>query len=175
MLRSEQQFNLVLIDLAAPKSDSNSNSDHVNPLEVMQAAKANSPLSDTLLITGGDRRAGVEAIKAGAFDYIDKSVVAEELPLRIDQIAEVQRIKQFERKVSLLEGLGNIRREAKRGAKEDELLQLIVEGVNQLGFDRVRIYTLSDDHQFLTERARYGMRDAFEKVRWPISDCPRMQ
>ena len=72
-------FDLILLDFKMPG---------MNGLEVLQEAKRLNPETDAVIITAfGTIETAVEAMKAGARDYITKPVDLEELTLLIQRIA----------------------------------------------------------------------------------------
>jgi len=75
---TENSYNIVITDLKMNK---------VNGLQVLQAARALSPAPDVILITAfASQQTAIEAMRAGAFDYLIKPFEIEELSLRINRI-----------------------------------------------------------------------------------------
>jgi DNA-binding NtrC family response regulator len=88
----EQRPHVVLLDLQLPDLDG---------LEVLKALRATSPDSEVILLTGhGSIDTAIEAIRAGAFDYVGKPCPLEELEVRIRRALEK---KSLESRASLLE------------------------------------------------------------------------
>jgi DNA-binding NtrC family response regulator len=82
---SENDFDVVITDLKLDK---------VTGLEVLQAAKANNPQTEVIVLTGfGSIESAVAAMKAGAIDYLTKPFDTEELLLAVQRAMERQRLR----------------------------------------------------------------------------------
>ncbi len=78
-------FDLVLTDLHL---------DEVTGLDVLRAAKKNNPETEVIVLTGyGSVESAVEAMKAGAIDYLTKPIDSEELLLAVERATERQKLK----------------------------------------------------------------------------------
>ena len=79
------QFDVVLSDLRMGGSDG---------LDVLRTAKALHPTASVILMTGfGSVQTAVEAMKIGAFDFVQKPFEIEEMELRIAKALEHRRLK----------------------------------------------------------------------------------
>ena len=79
------QFDVVLSDLKMGGSDG---------LDVLRTAKALHPTASVILMTGfGSVQTAVEAMKIGAFDFVQKPFEIEEMELRIAKALEHRRLK----------------------------------------------------------------------------------
>ena len=79
------QFDVVLSDLKMGGSDG---------LDVLRTAKSLHPTSAVILMTGfGSVKTAVEAMKIGAFDYVQKPFEIEEMELRIKKAMDNRRLK----------------------------------------------------------------------------------
>jgi two-component system NtrC family response regulator len=79
-LIENRYFDLILLDLRMPDMDG---------LETLREIKKDNPEMDTLIVTAfGTIETAVEAMKAGARDYITKPIDIEELSLLIRRIAD---------------------------------------------------------------------------------------
>ncbi len=84
-LLHREQFEVVLSDLKMGGSDG---------LEVLRTAKALQPTAAIVLMTGfGSVQTAVEAMKIGAFDFVQKPFEIEEMELRIAKALEHRRLK----------------------------------------------------------------------------------
>lgn len=83
-LRRKEFFPLIITDIRMPGMDG---------LELLSALKADpaTSQSDVVLITGhGDMETAVEALRKGAYDYLNKPINARELSAVVDRSAEHQ-------------------------------------------------------------------------------------
>ena len=80
----ETQFDVVLSDLKMGGSDG---------LDVLRTAKALHPTSAVILMTAfGSVTTAVEAMKIGAFDYVQKPIEIEEMEVKIEKAMEMRRL-----------------------------------------------------------------------------------
>ncbi|MBN1788653.1 MAG: sigma-54-dependent Fis family transcriptional regulator [Sedimentisphaerales bacterium] len=100
-LIQKQKFSLIITDVNLPDG---------NGLELLNLIRTNHPQTVVVVITGyGTIESAVEAIKIGAYDYLTKPIVDDELRLTIERalkqqslISENETLKsQLERKYSL--------------------------------------------------------------------------
>ena len=83
-LLRENEYDLILTDIRM---------EPVNGLEVLQAARKQSPRSAVVLLTGyGSIKTAVEAMKGGAFDYVTKPFKVDELLVTVDKAIEYQSV-----------------------------------------------------------------------------------
>jgi DNA-binding NtrC family response regulator len=79
-LFSTRSFDIVITDMKLPK---------MSGLELLGAVKKASPLTEVILITGyGSIETAVDAMKKGAFDYVTKPIVDDEIKILIEKIIE---------------------------------------------------------------------------------------
>lgn len=100
----EFPFEIVLCDVCLPDADG---------FHLLQWASEHAPNTQVILITGyGTIESAVEAIRIGAFDYLTKPVIDDELNLAIQRALEQRRIVEENRKLrAQLDGrfgIGNI-------------------------------------------------------------------
>src|ERR1700754_206471 len=114
---AEHPYGVVLIDVREP--DAATESGHLDSIELMDIIRSTHPFAEVILILDGNRDTGLEAMRAGAFDYIDRSVLEQELPLRLRQISEARRLREIERKEFTLEKLADIRQALVQKKSED--------------------------------------------------------
>ncbi|OFW07939.1 MAG: hypothetical protein A3H96_24160 [Acidobacteria bacterium RIFCSPLOWO2_02_FULL_67_36] len=90
--RVSEEHDIVLLDLRLPDLDG---------MEVLKAIREKTPGADVIMLTGhGSIDTAIEAIRAGAFDYIAKPCPLGELEVRITRAVERQSLR---RRASLLE------------------------------------------------------------------------
>jgi len=79
-------FDLVILDLKMPEIDG---------IETMTKMKEIDPQTYFIILTGyGTVESAVEAMKVGAYDYLNKPINLDELELKIERIYEAQRLHQ---------------------------------------------------------------------------------
>lgn len=85
-LIGSKTFDILITDMMLPK---------MSGLELLTAVKKRSPSTEVILITGyGSIESAVDAMKKGAFDYITKPIVDDEVQILIDKIIEKKTILQ---------------------------------------------------------------------------------
>src|SRR5579862_6739025 len=81
----DNYFDVVLTDLKMGGSDG---------LDVLRTARALHPTTAVILMTAfGSVNTAVEAMKSGAFDYVQKPFEIEEMEVKIEKALEVRRLK----------------------------------------------------------------------------------
>src|SRR5687767_632932 len=81
----EGQYDVVLSDLKMGGSDG---------MDVLRTAKSLHPTTAVILMTAfGSIHTAVEAMKIGAFDYVQKPFEIEEMEVKIEKALEVRRLK----------------------------------------------------------------------------------
>ncbi len=89
---AEREPEVVLLDLRLPDRDG---------LEVLEAIHTASPGTDVIMLTGhGSIDTAIQAVRAGAFDYVAKPCPLDELEVRIQRALERQSLR---RRATLLE------------------------------------------------------------------------
>ena len=103
IIRSEP-VDILLTDLKMPKLDG---------MELLARVRQESPSTEVVMLTGhGTVESAVDAMKAGAFDYLIKPINIDELNLLVDRILSNRELKQentqLREQVEQRFGLGNI-------------------------------------------------------------------
>jgi len=89
----EQNFDLVITDLFIPTEN--------DGLEILKTCKARQPEAMVIMITAhGSIERAVEAVKAGADDFIAKGFTMEELKLRLEKLLEQKRLREENRRLA---------------------------------------------------------------------------
>jgi len=89
----EHSFDLVVTDLFIPTEP--------DGLEILKMSKARQPEAMVIIITAhGSIERAVEAVKAGADDFLAKGFTMEELKLRLDKLLEQKRLREANRQLS---------------------------------------------------------------------------
>ena len=80
----EEEFDIALLDLAMPGFDG---------IEVLKALKETQPDTEAIILTGqATVDTAIEAMKLGAYDYLEKPVKSSELQLTIERALEKRRL-----------------------------------------------------------------------------------
>ncbi|MBV9467756.1 MAG: sigma-54-dependent Fis family transcriptional regulator [Abitibacteriaceae bacterium] len=81
----KNDFDVIVTDLKL---------DEISGIDILKTAKANNPQTEVIVLTGyGSVESAVEAMKAGAIDYLTKPVDSELLLLAVSSAMERQRLK----------------------------------------------------------------------------------
>jgi len=93
-------FDIVISDMKMPKMDG---------IDLLKKVKSDYPRAEVVLITGfGNIETAVEAMKIGAFDYITKPIMDNEIKMIIEKI--IERNKLIQENVSLKQQLADSHR-----------------------------------------------------------------
>lgn len=144
-------------------------------IRLMKTIRASVPHVEFILFGGTGKKSGVEALRAGVSRYLRPPFEPEELALLIEQVVEGQRLKGAAQQKQILEQLMHTGAAllGKRGLSE--VLTIILRGVQAIGFDRVRLYLLSEDRTALVGQAQVGMDTSFVGLLLPVADDVYMQ
>jgi len=168
--QSESPYQVALIDdLLAPSAGEEA---RLFGIELMKRIKSRLPQTEVIIFTGwgwGLARAR-EALQAGAFRYLAKTVDREELALTIRQAAEFQRLKGDAREKQILEQLMKTSAALLSSHNQEEALNHILQGIQAIGFDRARLYLLADNGKSVVGKAQAGMDERFIELKWPVAD-----
>lgn len=111
-----QKYDVVLTDLRLPDKDG---------IFLLKSIKANYPATQVILMTGyADIRTAVESIKAGAFDYVSKPVIPEEILKKIEN-ALAKKNPAIQKKAETKEGISYIKGTSEQADKLYEYIQLV--------------------------------------------------
>ena len=133
------------------------------------------PHIEFIIFTGWGMDSALDALRAGAYRYIRKPFVPEELAVMIEHAAEYHRLKGLAREKQILEQLMETSTALLGGASLQNVLETVLRSVRAIGFDRVRLYLLSKDRQAMVGRAHVGMGPEFVGGELRITDDPYVQ
>jgi two-component system NtrC family response regulator/two-component system response regulator AtoC len=89
----EHSFDIVVTDLFIPNE--------TDGLEILKTCKSRQPEAMVIMITAhGSIERAVEAVKAGADDFIAKGFTMEELKLRLEKLREQKRLREENRRLA---------------------------------------------------------------------------
>jgi two-component system nitrogen regulation response regulator NtrX len=109
----EQNFDLVITDLFLPIE--------TDGLEILQTCKAGQPETMVIIMTAHSSiERAVEAVKAGADDFIAKGFVMEELKLRLGKLLEQKRLREENRR--LAENYNHLRQEIESRYRFEQII-----------------------------------------------------
>ncbi len=98
-LIEQHEFDLMICDLHLPAAE--------DGLKLVRCSKQKHPLSPVLMITAyGSVSSAVEAMKAGADDYVTKDFSKEEIQIKIEKMLETKRL--WLANIRLTEKVGNL-------------------------------------------------------------------
>jgi GAF domain-containing protein len=163
------QYDVALIDdLLMPTPDS----DEPRPLgiKLMAEIKASYPHIEFIIFTGWGMHSAIEALRAGAYRYIRKPFDIKELAVMIEHAAEYRRLKGVAREKQILEQLMQTSTALLHDRDLQDVLNTILHGVQTIGFDRVRLYLLSEDGQTMVGQAQVGMETEFIGLELPVAE-----
>ncbi|WP_066633693.1 sigma-54-dependent transcriptional regulator [Desulfolucanica intricata] len=127
----KNDFDMVLSDIKMPK---------VSGIELLKKITALPSGSDVdiVLFTGhGDVDTAIEALRAGAYDYLLKPIKVEELALIIDRIAKHRDLRRQNKK--LIKNLNEVKAVTEETRRE--LIQLKKAYARELGIGKIGIYS----------------------------------
>lgn len=115
------RFQIVISDLRMPGEDG---------LHLLQEIKAIDPMIEVIMMTAyGTIETAVEAMRQGAYDYIEKPINQERLPILLSRVLEKQALTEdnlrLRRVVSAKEEYGNLVGKSDKIAKLYELIEML--------------------------------------------------
>lgn len=166
-------YHVALIDdLLVPKAGY-----EPEPLGVIltKKIKARYPGIEIIVFTGWGLESALETLRAGAYRYLAKPLNYDELDILIQSAAEQSRLKGVAREKKILERLMATSAALLDGEDLDETLDIILQGIRSIGFDRVRLYLLSDDDREMRGIAEAGMDAEFAGFTFKLLEDEYMQ
>jgi PAS domain S-box-containing protein len=124
-------------------------------IEVTREIRRLHPATRVIVFTGVDSSSDtkVQALQAGAFSYLSKPINHDELLLGIRSINSIRSTEYLGR---CFETLARIAYSLQETFRESLLAERVVEGAQDLGFHRARLYLFDDKSQMLIGRAIRG-------------------
>lgn len=142
-------------------------------IELMHAIQERSPFTEFVLFTGWGLEKDWEAIEQGAFRFLSKSSLdPDEVGHLLRQASEFGRLKEQNVEKRILEQLMATSPQLLRDARLEDILNSILEAIHAVGFDRVRLYLLSQDKLQLVGKAHIGMSADFVDSVTPVAQHP---
>lgn len=172
--RREYQYQVILLDELLQESKKDSKK--LIGIDFVRRVKEYDPGIEIIVFSSQEKgRKLEEALWAGAFRYLDKSYDRDELSILIRYAAEHQKLDGKARQKAILERLLETNAGLLSAATEQEVFDAVLPGIKALNFDRVRLYLLSEDGQFMHGKASVGMDESFRILVRPVAKDKDMQ
>lgn len=147
-------FHVALIDDALPALGAEPGS---SSFDLTGRIKALSPQTGIVIYTDRKMPDVEEALRAGAFSYLTKPFNLMDVDVAVRHAAEYQQLKRAENEKKAFEVLLETSSALLSGHTQTNAFDLILKGVRAVGFDRVRLYLLSEDGAHLVRKAHAGL------------------
>lgn len=144
-------------------------------LELKKKIEDDCPETQVSIYTGCGVDRGCDSLRAPELLCLGRSFSSAQLASLVYQAAEKQRLKQTLRQNETLGRLLQSSAALLGGHSEDEVLESILRDVQSIGFDRARLYLLSENGTHVICRACVGMGQGFLGQTWPLADDEYMQ
>lgn len=131
--------------------------------------KTEYPGTEIIVFTGWGMESALETLQAGAYRYLTKPLNYQELDILIRMAAEHSRLKSVAREKQILEKLMETSGALLNGHDLNRTLDIMLQGVHEIGFDRVRLYLLAENGQEMVGTAQVGMNGRFIGFRCAVS------
>jgi len=166
-------YDVVLLDDLLPSEAGRA----PEPLAVTltKEIKSRYPGVEIIVFTGYGVKSALEALHAGAYRYLTKPLSYEELEIWIRMAAEHSRLKGVAHEKQILEQLMETSTALLSKYSLPEMLDVVLRGVQGIGFDRVCLYLLSEDGQTMVGQAQVGLETVFVGHKRPVATDRQMQ
>jgi PAS domain S-box-containing protein len=144
-------------------------------LDLKHNTEAAFPDTEVAIYTGCGVDRGCDSLRAADLRCLGRSFNSDQLALMVHQAAEKQRLRAALRQNEALGRLLESGTALLGGYTEDQVLEFILHDIQAIGFDRVRLYLLSEDGRHLVGRAHAGMDQGFLAETWLVADDEYMQ
>ncbi len=163
-----QPYQVVLLDdLALPANGS-------DPMKTCQSLitefKLRCPQAEAILVTGQASGGALPALPVGLLRPLSPPLNLKDLTQAVREGVEYQKLCEATHQQQVLGRLMESGAALLSGRTRQEVLELILLGVQECGFDRVRLYLLSPDGQMLVGVAQVGMAEHhLADAKWPAA------
>ncbi|MFL5803519.1 MAG: GAF domain-containing protein [Roseiflexaceae bacterium] len=135
-------------------------------IAVLRELRQLSPTTEAIIFTGvDDTDAGLRAYQAGAHRYLIKPFDTHELVWILRSLRK-WRDTQYER--DWLEVLTAVAQDAQRALSVHEVAAIVVQGGQRLGFERARLWLLSENQETLIGASQVGHDELDDFVSFPM-------
>jgi GAF domain-containing protein/CheY-like chemotaxis protein len=162
-----QPFDVFLIDQRLGSED--------DGIDVFQELRRRSPETEAIIFTGLDTSdAGLRAYQAGAHRYLAKPFDSRELVWILRSLRQ-RSVTEYER--DWLKILTEVAEEAQRALSVHEIARIVVRGGQRLGFERARLWRLSDEQSVVVCISQAGSEalNGIDNFAMPIAKSVYMQ
>lgn len=166
--QARRPYQVVLIENALPPSAGQA-AQQVG-IDLMRRIRARNPQTEFIAFTNKSLEEIEEAEQAGAFRCLGSDFNMTELAILVRHAADSQILKSATRERHALQILIKTGAALLGGHSRSEALRIILKGIKDTGFDRVRLCLLSEDRNFLVGESQVGVDEPFEGLRWPIEN-----
>ncbi len=173
LAKDQSNYDIALIDdLLAPEADQ-----EPEPLAVMltKEIKSRYPETEVIVFTGRGMGSALEALRSGAYRYLTKPLNFEELEMLIQTAVEHRRLKSVAHEKQILEQLMQSSPALLSRQSLTQVLDVILKGVQAIGFDRVCLYLLSENRKTMIGTAQVNVGEQFVGHKRPVSKDKYMQ
>ncbi|MBI4749001.1 MAG: GAF domain-containing protein [Acidobacteria bacterium] len=126
--------------------------------------------SEVIWLGDGQGSLKTQFLQSGAFAVLSPPHDFEDLIHYAHQAIKLHQFKQDAQEKRILNTLLDRATRILSGHQPDEVLESILQAIQSIGFDRVRLYTFSDDKQYLIGQKHIGMDDQFLHLYRRIDD-----
>lgn len=144
-------------------------------LELKKKIEDGWPETQVSIYTGCGVDRGCDSLRAPELRCLGRSFNSDQLGSLVHQAADNQRLRQTLRQNETLGRLLESSVALLGGQSEDQVLESILRDVQSIGFDRARLYLLSENGTQVICRACVGMGEGFLGQKWPLTDDEYMQ
>ncbi|MAU01142.1 MAG: hypothetical protein CL608_28700 [Anaerolineaceae bacterium] len=170
----QQTFDVALLDDMLMRS-ADSEPERLG-LDLVHAIREISAYTEFILLTGWGLDKDWQAMEHGVFRIVKKATFdPDEIGYLVRQASEFGRLKTTAVEKRIMEQLMETSPLLLNDAKLEDIQTTILHAIHAIGFDRVRLYHLSDDRQYLVGRAQFGMSPDFVGHYSPVEQHPNIQ
>ena len=141
-------------------------------LPLTKEIKTSYPSLEIIVYSLQSETAVPELLRAGAYRCLISSIYLDELGMAIQSAVEHRQLKGVDREKQFLEQLMRVSATLLSKQTLSDVLETILRGIQAIGFDRVRLYLLSDDKNYMVGKAQAGMERPFVGLELPVDGDP---
>jgi GAF domain-containing protein len=166
VLHSKSPYHLALIDDTLPPCIGQK--PELVGMDLTTRIKAKYPSTEIIVFTGQSMANTEQSLRPSAFRCLTKPFRLNDLDTVVRETVERQGWTDVDRRTQTMERLLKISSELLASQSETEILDVGITAIQEAGFERVRIYLLSDDGKYLACKAQSGMGAEFTAMQYPV-------